>query len=238
MEQLKNNFFKGISFEIIKEEIKEICHEETLVLTMRVTNYNDKKKKLAHSLNYISVGQGMKKGSVLTLDFGVYGTFLQSNAFVDLDIHFDGITRIEDGDRIEFEVNDGKLATLLLLRQNGQWFIVEDRDRSIYKRNLKSKIEHFEAIEEQFGITLQNFSVKVEDENSLDLFCEVVALNGKVDNGSFTIEAAIYDSDNDIVYHTSLHSSDFKGFEVYHFGTIRLDITVDEISKIRIYPIQ
>ena len=78
----------------------------------------------------------------------------------------------------------------------------------------------------------------MEDENSLDLFCEVLALDGKVEKSSFTIETAIYESDNDIVYHTRLHSSDFKGFEVYHFGTIRLDITVDEISKIRVYPIQ
>ena len=136
------------------------------------------------------------------------------------------------------EVNEGKFATLRLIRERGQWWIVESKERSTYKRNLKNKIEHFEAIEEQFGITLQNFSVKVEDENSLDLFCEVLALDGKVEKNDFTIEAAIYDSDNDIVYHTSLHSSDFKGFEVYHFGTIRLDITVDEISKIRIYPIQ
>lgn len=238
MELLKDIFFKGISFEIIKEEIKEICYEKKLALTMRVTNYNDKKKKLAHSLNYISVGQGMKRGSVLTLNFGVYGTFLQSNAFVDLDIQFDGITKVEDGDRIELEVNDGKLATLLLLRQNGQWFIVEDRESGNVNLNLKNKIEHFEFIEEQFGLTLQKFSVKVEDECSIKLFCEVLALNGEVTNDSFTIEAAIYDIDDNIVYHTSLHSSDFKGFEVYNFGTLKLDIPVDEIGKIRIYPIR
>ena len=180
MELLKDIFFKGISFEIIKEEIKEICYEKKLALTMRVTNYNDKKKKLAHSLNYISVGQGMKRGSVLTLNFGVYGTFLQSNAFVDLDIQFDGITKVEDGDRIEFEVNDGKLATLLLLRQNGQWFIVEDRESGNVNLNLKNKIEHFEFIEEQFGLTLQKFSVKVEDECSIKLFCEVIVLRLKL----------------------------------------------------------
>lgn len=114
---------------------------------------------------------------------------------------------------------------------------MESKERSTYKRDLKSKIEHFEAIEEQFGITLQNFSVKVEDENSLDLFCEVLALDGKVEKSDFTIEAAIYDSNNDIIYHSSISSNDFKGFEVYHW-TISLDITVDEISKIRIYPIR
>ena len=78
----------------------------------------------------------------------------------------------------------------------------------------------------------------MDAENSLDLYFEVLALNGKVEKSNFTIEAAIYDLENDIVYHTSLSSSDFKGFEIYHFGKICLDITVDEISKIRIYPIR
>ena len=35
---LKNLQFKGISFEIIKEEVKEVCCEEKLFLIMRVTN--------------------------------------------------------------------------------------------------------------------------------------------------------------------------------------------------------
>ena len=103
--------------------------------------------------------------------------------------------------------------------------------------NLKNKVEHFESIEEQFGLTLQKFSVKIVDETSFKLFCEVLALNGEAVNHSFGVEVAVYDSDDNIVYHTSLHSNDFKGFEVYNFGTINLDIPVDEVSKIRVYPV-
>ena len=104
--------------------------------------------------------------------------------------------------------------------------------------DLKSKIEHFEAIEEQFGIILQNFSIKVEDENSLKLFCEVLALNGEIPENDFTINIAIYDSNNEIVYtdSESKYAEEFKGFEVLTFDYIKLDITIDEISKIRIYP--
>lgn len=234
---LKNLQFKGISFEIIKEEKKEVCYKEALYLIMRVTNNTDKKKKLAHSLNYISVSQGLKRGLVMTMDFGVYGTYLQANAFVDLEIQFDDITRVDDGDRIEFEVNNGKLTSLLLLRQNGQWGIAEEKDCGNINLNLKNKVEHFESIEEQFGLILQKFSVKVVDETSFKLFCEVLALNGEVVKNRFSIEAAVYDTDDNIIYHTSVHSSDFKGFEVYNFGTINIDIPVDEISKIRIYPV-
>ena len=237
MELLKNLQFKGISFEIIKEEMREICCEEKFYIIMRVTNNTDKKKKLTHSLNYISISHGLKRGSVLTMNFGVYGTFLQANAFVDLEIQFDDITRVVDGDRIEFEVNDGKLASLLLLRQNGQWGIVEEKNSGNINLNLKNKVEHFESIEEQFGLTLQKFSVKVVDETSFQLFCEVLALNAKVVNHNFGVEVAVYDSEDSIIYHRSLHSSDFKGFEVCNFGTINLDIPIDEVSKIRIYPV-
>ena len=72
------------------------------------------------------------------------------------------------------------------------------------------------------------------------MFCEVLALNGDISEEDFNIEMAIYDADNDIVCLKSIskYGNDFKGFEVYNFGTLKLDIPVDEISKIRIYPIR
>lgn len=229
MELLKDKLFDGVSFEIIKEEYEE-CGPGYFHLLLRVTNFNDKKKKIRAELNYISIKYGLKK-------VWAPQELIPDNTFFDFDYSYKEITHAYDGDRIELEINEGKFASLRLIRERGQWWIVESKERSTYKRDLKSKIEHFEAIEEQFGITLQNFSVKVEDENSLDLFCEVLALDGKVEKSDFTIEAAIYDSNNDIIYHSSISSNDFKGFEVYHW-TISLDITVDEISKIRIYPIR
>lgn len=235
MELLKDKLFNGVSFEILKEEYKE-GYSDPFTLQLRISNFNDKKKKIGVEMKYISIDYGLKDGSLW--DFGHYERILEDNSFVDVDVSFADIRKAKDGDRIQMVVNEGKFATLRLIREKGQWFITESIERNTYNRRLKSKIEHFEAIEEQFGITLQNFSVKVEDENSLDLYCEVLALDGKVEKSEFTIEAAIYDSENEIVYHTSLSSNDFKGFEVYHFGKIYLDITVDEISKIRIYPIR
>lgn len=235
MELLKDKLFNGISLEIINDGY--IKSENYYSIVIKVTNHNDKKKKVQLKARYISIEEGLLD-TYGAIDMLGSGRLLQPQSFVNVAMDYQKLKRIHDQDRIELDINEGSIASLLLIRERGQWWIVESKERSIYKRNLKSKIEHFEAIEEQFGITLQNFSVKVEGENSLDLFCEVLALDGKVEKKNFTIEAAIYDSDNDIIYHTSLHSSDFKGFEVYHFGTIRLDITVDEISKIRIYPIQ
>ena len=201
-------------------------------LHLRISNNNDHKKKIKVDIKYISEKHGLKTRG------GIFGEFVPDNSFVDLNVGLDDITGACNGDRIELIVNDGKFATLRLLRERGQWTIVESIERSTYNRDLKSKIEHFEAIEEQFGITLQNFSIKVEDENSLKLFCEVLALSGEIPENDFTINIAIYDSNNEIVYtdSESKYAEEFKGFEVLTFDYIKLDITIDEISKIRIYP--
>lgn len=255
MEQLKDKRYFGISFSILGE--KYIDDNNGLAIILRVKNHNSMKKEISLDVNYISTEVGVKRGFQAGAFFrgvGVCSSSLPSNAFIDLYVCFGAdIIEANDGDRLEFIVNYG-VTNILLLRQKGQWGIIEETepnivinhmeksteqtDPHIVSNNLKKRIEHFEAIDEQFGISLQNFSVKVEDKNSLKLFCEVIALNGEVPKEGFNVEVAIYDSDNSIIYQTSIskYDGDFKGFEVFNFGTIWLDIPVEEISKIRIYP--
>ena len=105
-------------------------------------------------------------------------------------------------------------------------------------KELKSRIEHFESIEEQFGLALQHFSAKVIDDNSLKLYCEVLALNDEVLDTSFTIEVAIYDLDYNIIHRDEISKMawEFKGFEVFEFTVKDLEISVEEIGRIRFYP--
>jgi len=229
MELLKDKLLNGISFDIIREEYHE-GYSCPFWLILRVTNFNNHKKEIDVRINYISIKHGLKKFSERE--------FIPDNSFVDLRFLYEDITAACEGDRIEMEINKGKIASLRLVRERNQWMVVESIERSTFNRDLKNKIEHFETIEEQLGIILQNFSVKVEDENSMKIFCEVLALNGELPKEDFTINVAIYDNNNDIVYtdSESKYADDFKGFEVLTFDHIRLDISIDEISKIRIYP--
>lgn len=236
MELLKATQFKGISFDIIHEVMKN----GTFYLIMRMTNHNEKKKNLKLKLKYISKTCGLIDSYIETLDFQYPGTFLQPDAFVDLVIRLrsEAIKHTEDGDRIELEVNDGKVASLLLLKQSDQWNIMESKELAVINNDLKKLIEHFEGIEEKFGIVLQNFSVQVVSEYAVKLFCEVLALNGEIPEEGFNVEVAIYDKDNNILSLNSIGKSDgdFKGFEVFGFGEITLRVPVDEIGKIRFYP--
>lgn len=244
MELLKNIQFQGISFDIIREELR---YNKDLYLIMRMTNHNSKKKKLSLNMKYISKSHGLMEVGFMTFDFGYSsGDYLLPNAFVDLDIKLrnESIKKTEDGDRIEFEVNEGKVASLLLLKQDNQWFIAENNEKfnglelSHLNKELKERIEHFEGIEEKFGLMLQNFSVRVLNENTIKLFCEVLALNGDVSEEGFNVEVAIYDNENNIhcLKSISKYEGDFQGFEVFGFGEITLDIPVVEIGKIRFYP--
>ena len=230
MEHLNDKVFNGISFNIIREEYHE-GYLNPFYIILRVTNFNDHKKNIEVEMKYISMKYGYKRG-------GREGVFVPDKTFVDFEFIFKDITCACNGDRIELEINEGKFASLRLIRESGQWMVQESVERCTFNRELKNKIEHFDAIEEKFGIILQNFSVKVEDENTMKLFCEVLALNGEMPKGGFNINVAIYDNNNDIIYtdNESRYDDDFNGFEVITFDYIKLDVTVDEISKIRIYP--
>lgn len=236
MELLKDKLFNGISLEIINDGYIKSNNYYSIII--KVTNHNEKKKKVQLKARYISIEEGLLDtyGSIDIL--GGNGSFLQPNSFVKAAMDFEKLTKLHNQDRIELDINEGAIASLLLVRENGQWYIKQQKETYIVNNDLKKKIEQFEAIEEQLGITLQNFSVKVEDENSMKVFCEVLALNGEIPENDFTINIAIYDNNNEIVYtdSESKYAEDFKGFEVLTFDRIRLDITVDEISKIRIYP--
>jgi len=229
MELLKDKVLNGLTFEIVREEYHE-GYSAPFNLFLRVKNLTNQKKDIKVRLDYISLKYGLKK-------VWAPQELIPDNTFFDFHYSYEDITQAHDGDRIELEVNDGKLATFRLLREKGLWMIVDSIERSTINRDLTNKIEHFESIEEQCGIMLQNFSIRVRDHNSINLFFEVMSLSGKALKNNVKIEVAIYDLENNIVFHSGLFSSDFKGFEVYNFSPINLDILVDEIGKIRIYPI-
>lgn len=210
---------------------------ELFNVNLRINNLNDIKKKVEIDARYISVEHGLlHKYYIEGLEIG--GQFLQPNSFVDTQIKYHKIKKSYDGDRIELEVNKGRIASLLLKKERDQWWIVEEKSKDSASKNLKNKIEHFEYLDEKFGLTLQKFSARVINENSIDLFCEVLSANSEISEEGFNIEVAIYDIDDNIVEHSSIsrYDDDFKGFEVFHFGPINLDIPVEEIGKIRFYP--
>lgn len=251
--------FKGLSLELLQAEIdKEDFPRERFRAILRIKNVSGSKKKIAikeDGTKYISRKSGLEYAyQIIPYQFALSeGTFINPDSFVDIKIRFDIVKESYSGDRMEIELRD--LAIIPLVYFDNQWFwstneieyfggnsgLRQDITREeikLLKKQLKNKIEHFESIDEKFGLSLQNFSFEITNWNTLKVFCEVLALNGEIPKEDFTVELAIYDSDNDIVCLESIskNGDDFKGFEVFGFGPIKLDFPIDEISKIRIYP--
>lgn len=238
MELLKNYIKEGFSFEILGEEIDNPGRKYSrLFITLRLTNTSNKKKKINFDAKYLSSKTGMHiLDQVLPPIRARNGDcFMPANSFVDEKLFFYDLKDVNNGDRIEFEVFN--IVSLLLVREQGQWYIADKSERST-SHEIKKRIEHFEMIEENFGISLQNFSVKIINAYTIKLFCEVVAIDKEISKHSFNIEVAVYDTENNILGLSIIrkYDGDFEGFEVFSFNEISLNIPVEEIGKIRFYP--
>lgn len=251
--------FKGLRLELLQADIdKEDFPRERFRAILRIKNASETKKRIAikeDGTKYISKKSGLEYAyQIIPYQFALSeGTFISPDSFVDIKIRFDVVKESYSGDRMEIELRD--LAKIPLVYLDNQWYWSTDEieyygsrselrqeitreEKKLLRKQLKSKIEHFESIDEKFGLSLQNFSFEIANWNTLQIFCEVLALNGETPKEDFNVELAIYDSDNDIVRLESIskNGDDFKGFEVFGYGPITLDFPIDEISKIRIYP--
>lgn len=259
MEIQKEFDFKGLRLELLQADIdKEDFPRERFRAILRIKNVSETKKKISikeDSTKYISIKYGLEYAyQIIPYQFARSdGEFITPDSFVDIKIRFDVVKESYSGDRMEIELRD--LATIPLFYLDNQWYWstneieyfgsqselrqeITREEKKLLKKQLKSRIEHFESIDEKFGLSLQNFSFEITNWNTLQIFCEVLTLNGETPKEDFNVELAIYDSDNDIVRleNISKNGDDFKGFEVFGFGPIELDFPIDEISKIRIYP--
>ena len=223
MELLKNYEKNGFSFEILGEEIDNPNRKfARLFILFRLTNKTNSKKKFYFDAKYLSSKTGMHVLDQVLPPIGARTSdcFMPANSFVDEKLFFYDLKEINDGDRIELEVFN--IVTLLLVREESLWYIAEKSERST-EREIKKRIEHFEMIEENFGISLQNFSIEIVNAYTIQPFCEVVATNKVLSKQPFAIEVAIYDTENNIIGFTSIpHPNSFEGFEVFCFNEVCL----------------
>lgn len=227
MQELKELKIADLSFDIF---------ENRNYIILRIINKGRPIKTEVRNSRYISTSRGiLLLAHCNPFDMKYSSGFLISeNSFLDTELDFQ-LDQISNGDRLELKISN--ITDLILIRQNNSWFVLETQSKEKIKIKLDSKIEHYEAIEEKIGLSLQNFSINVINDDTISLFCEVFAdTNGP--KSSFAIEVAIYDKNNKIVSFRNIkrEKDDFLGFEVYSFDNISLPISVYEIGKIVFYP--
>ena len=212
----------GLKIEWIKEGMATIGFERRFAITLRVTNQSDQK-------------------SIVDMSPSLYsGEELLPKSFVDVKIAFEGIKRsmVSDGDMMKLKIS--KIVSLLLRRDNSQWYFVEYSSIKIGNDEIKSKIEQFEAIEERIGIALQNFSVQVKDEHSFDLYIETLVTDEERcrEFQKIPLKLVVYDKENNVIHMQglNLYNNGYSIFQVLEFPVKISETTLSNINKIRIFP--
>lgn len=228
-----------LKLEWIKEGMATIGWERKFAITLRITNQSNQSKFVELKSEYISISKGWIEEGCDMSHYMHSGQELLSNSFVDVKISCGGLTRsiVSDGDRIELGIP--QIASLILKRDNSQWFFVEC-NKIISNDEIKAKIEQFEAIEEKIGITLQNFSVHVKDEQSFDLFIETLITDEErcKEFPKIPLKLVLYDNDNNVIHMQglNLYNNRYFIFQVLVFSVNISESTLSNISKIRIFP--
>lgn len=233
MQQFENLDINGVYVDIISSR----KDDDDFNIMLRITNKRDTNVNTSlEGSRYISIEKGiqeLKRTSPSKMCYNSLGIDFLPNSFLDVEMEFK-IDDILDEDRFELQLS--KLGKFLLIRKNGTWFVDDERTIAKQEKELDTMLEHFEALEEKIGISIQNMSAKLVSEDEIKLYCEVISPNGEPPLSSFSIEVAIYNKSNKIIGFSSIRrdKDDFIGYEVFSFGQHRGDVS--EISKIRFYP--
>lgn len=109
--------------------------------------------------------------------------------------------------------------------------------KDILAKSILKKIERLEAFEERLDVRFENISVKIYENNSVSVYCEIHSNKGTAIEKSIKIECIAYDAESQIleVKNTYVSKDDFFGFEIleFYFGDGGI---ADKISKLRLYP--
>lgn len=250
MQKIGNTTLNGITF-YISENVEDNYRGGGILLKVK----NNREESIPISFDgsrYISVSKGvlfLKDTNPLDAKLSSFDTTIPSNSFMDIILFFfetNSKSNIKDGDRIEIHIEN--LCDLNIIRDNGQWTLVDfidviqaqqEKESRISNLNeeINTRIEHFEALEEKVGISIKNINVNIEDERKIKIYYEMLSSSPSGPSCSFSIEAAVYDKQNKIIGHNSIfeNGENFLGFEVSSFS-VSLDSNIDKIGRIVIYP--
>lgn len=109
-----------------------------------------------------------------------------------------------------------------------------------------SLIEQIEMLENRFNITLSNFLIQYSL-NDLNIYCDAVSDSVTNETKHISINAAIYDQNNNILAHSKdapinrnytniKENNKFSGYYRFRIRFFSIDFDISEIKRILIFP--
>ena len=231
MEELKNFSINGISMSVIQENSDGIV--------LRIYSATKKITTSLEGTRYISYENGILELDAiepLHMKYASMGETILADSFIDVTMSFNRLRSVNNKDRINLHLKN--IANVIIQRNDNTWHVVEYSTEESLEDYINQRIEHFDAIEEKIGISIQNCSVKISNGKYIHPYCEVLSLSNQ-EIPDFAIEVAIYDKQNRIIgfSHIDRDGNDFLGFEVFSFN-VDIDCPVSDIGRVVFYPIK
>ncbi len=143
----------------------------------------------------------------------------------------DKLKSISDNDIIYVTIelpDEGKVVNLSFKKGKEKWLLFNSEKKELeikltpkqLEKQLLKKIERFGVFEDNFEITFENISIKVNEyKNTFTLFFEVHSKIGIKLKDSVTIECVVYDLEGSIIERTSsgIYVDEFYGFILKEF---------------------
>lgn len=98
-------------------------------------------------------------------------------------------------------------------------------------------IERIEEFEDRLGISLDNISVKAEEEGWFYVYCEVTANNGGALDSTLNVQCIAYAKNGSILSMESTYviQDRFYGFEVLEFA-FQEDGLFPQVDRLKVFP--
>lgn len=223
-----------------------------LIIYIATSNNSNKPIEITFQESYILTKERKQiiQNVWLSTHFGTKGKILPL-AKVESGLCFDNdqIKKLENGSQfyITYRNNDSEFKiTNIFTKEANNWILMDQQEEhdpkgaseKIFNRYLKSRIERFESMEEQFGIEIRNISFTRNSNDHIGLAYEVISItNGKIPN-SLNIDCYALDENGAVLDEDSgeqIPRSEFEGFKIVTKSFYGEDI-VTRVSKVRIIP--
>lgn len=245
--------FLGLEFSIDGSEDTSLTNgESAFILYLKIDNKTQKSRKInLLKATYITSQREQLEQDIWISGYIIGKDTLKANSFKKAGLVFykSKLKAISDKDVIYISLEltqEGVELNLSFQKTGNNWLLIskEKTDTEIklapkqLEKNLLNRIERLEAFEERLGVSYQNISIKIDNEqNWFTLFYELHSKTGTTLNEHLYIHCTLYDKDGLIITEDSgiISCKTFFGFQVIK-TRFQQDGIAKDVSKIRIYP--
>ena len=248
----KMNEISGLKIEVEKYEDTSMRNgEAAFIIYLKLHNETDHAKKInLLKATYVTSQREQLEQDVSLSGYHIGEGSIKPNSFKTAGLVFykSKLKQILENDLLYVSIElpkDGTEINLCFRRTESIWSIIEKEQTEVeiklspsqLQKKLLKKIERLESFEERLGVSFENISININNDNRFSLFCEMHSNAGATINNHLNVECVLYDLEGSILDKESrfINKDIFFGFELIEIEFYE-DNIANKVNKIRLYP--